>query len=114
VSPSLSVDVRSDGSQVYVGAGGRSNSAVAGRSTGGTRLWSQRADGDVQTVRYSSGDVFFGFHDGFGGTTTTKLLAATASTGVLDRDFRPVFTGYWGVCTVAVADGFLMACGEFT
>ena len=114
VSPTLSVDVRSDGSEVYAAQGGSGNSAVAWRSAGGTRLWSQRADGDVQTVRYDGGDVFFGFHDGFGGTTTTKLLAANATTGVLDRDFRPVFNGFWGIFTVAVADGYLVAGGEFT
>ena len=60
------VTVGPDGT-IYVAAGGKMNSAIAINPATGRQRWRQRADGDVQAVKYSNGYLFFGFHDGFGG-----------------------------------------------
>ena len=52
-------------------------------------LWRwQQANGDVQAVRFAANNVYFGFHDGFGGNTTLRLLAADAVSGARSR-LRP-------------------------
>ena len=81
------VTVGPDGT-VYVAAGGGMNSAIAFDPNNGRQRWRQRADGDVQAVKYSNGYLFFGFHDGFGGDNTLRILAANPATGALEPRLR--------------------------
>ena len=70
---------------VYAAVGGKMNSAFALDPTTGKQKWRQRANGDVQAVKYSNGYVFFGFHDGFTingvRSYTLRILAANPQTG---------------------------------
>ena len=58
-----------NGERVFIAGGGGFNSAAAWNIGGGERIWRQRADGDVQAVRFANNNVYFGFHDGFLGNT---------------------------------------------
>ncbi len=112
--PTLSLDVNDDGTRLYGGQGGAPNSAIAWNTTTGVRQWRQVADGDVQAVRYFHGTLYFGFHDGFQGDHTVRLLAADAGSGLLDPNFRPTFDAFWGVYTIAVSGKAVLAGGTFT
>jgi outer membrane protein assembly factor BamB len=106
------VDVGPDGT-VYVAAGGKMNSAIALDPGTGRQRWRQRADGDVQAVKYSNGYLFFGFHDGFGGNNSLRLLAAAAASGNLVPNFMPVSGSHPGVLTIDADGTFLAAGGLF-
>lgn len=112
--PTLGLDLSPDGSQLFGAGGGSTNAAVAWNPVSGTRTWRQTANGDIQSVQYFAGDVFFGFHDGYQGDTALKLLAADAQTGVIDPDFRPQFDQFWGVWSMDVSDEALVVGGDFT
>jgi hypothetical protein len=107
-----SVDVSTDGSQVFSGAD--SNAVTAWRTSTGTRQWRDFTDGNVQAVRYQSGTLYFGFHDGMDGDTSVKLLAMNAGTGTLDSSFRPTIRPFWGVFGLDSTSTALVAGGEFT
>jgi hypothetical protein len=112
--PSLALDTTPDGSVLFAGLGAGANAVGAWNPTTGARLWRQTADGDIQAVRYFSGTVYFGFHDGFQGNTRLKLLAADATTGAIDPTFRPTFDVFWGIYAIAVTDQAVVAGGNFT
>ncbi len=65
-------------------------------------------------MAYHAGNVFFGFHEGFAGDTSVRLLAADASTGRLEPDFRPTVNSFWGVWALAATARGVVAGGEFT
>jgi hypothetical protein len=69
--------------------------------------------GDVQAVRYHRGTVYFGFHEGFAGDTTVRLLAADSDTGALEN-WRPAVNSFYGVWSLDATDAALAAGGEFT
>ena len=66
---------------MFIAGGGGYNSAASWAIGGGRMLWRQRADGDVQAVRFANNNAYFGFHDGFRGNNTLRLLAADAAVG---------------------------------
>jgi outer membrane protein assembly factor BamB len=103
------VTVGPDG-MIYVAVGGGMNSAFALDPSNGRQRWRQRADGDVQAVKFSNGFVFFGFHDGFGGDNSLRILAANPATGALVPSFMPVSGSHPGVLTID-ADGDYLAVG---
>jgi hypothetical protein len=115
-NPVLSLDTNESGSRVFAGVGGDStgNQAAGFNASTGRTLWSQRADGDVQAVTFHGGNVYFGFHEGFGGSTAVRLLAADASSGALEPGFRPRINSFWGVWAVAATNRGVVAGGEFT
>ena len=101
---------------VYAAVGGKKNSAFAFDPTTGKQRWRQRANGDVQAVKYSNGYVFFGFHDGFTingvRSYTLRILAANPQTGALNPGFMPESGAYPGVLTID-ADGTYLAVGGY-
>ena len=87
------------------------NSAIALDPGAGRQRWRQRADGDVQAVKYSNGYLFFGFHDGFGGNTSLAdpgRRSRQRGPGV--RTSAPLSGSYPGVLTID-ADGTFLAVG---
>ncbi len=110
----LALDLNEDGTRLFGGFGGSSNELAAWDTATGAKKWHQVADGDVQAVAVQGDVVYFGFHDGFAGDLTLRLLAADATTGAIDSDFRPTFDSYWGVRSLSVTDGYVVAGGEFT
>ncbi|WP_134767277.1 hypothetical protein [Nocardioides sp. 1609] len=112
--PTLGLAVNASGTRLF-GAGGTGENAVSAWSTAtGTRAWRQVAMGDIQAIEEHDGTVFFGFHDGFQGDATLKLLAADEATGAVDPTFRARFNSFWGVFAIGVSDDVLVAGGEFT
>lgn len=107
-----SVDVSSDGSQVFSGAD--SNAVTAWRTATGTRQWRDFTDGNIQAVKYQDGTLYFGFHDGMNGDTSVKLLAMHADNGTLDNTFRPIIRQFWGVFAIDTTPLALVCGGEFT
>lgn len=112
--PTLDLDMDPSGRRLFAAVGGGGNQAVAWDTVTGNRLWRQWADGDVQTVAYHRDTLYFGFHESFGGDLSLRLLAADASTGALDPDFRPTFDRYWGLFDLSVTDDVVAAAGDFT
>jgi hypothetical protein len=110
----LGLDVNETGSRLFGAVAGAGNQAAAWNTTTGTRVWRQRADGDVQAVDYHRDTVYFGFHESFGGDITLRLLAAGAANGALDPEFRPTWDRYWGVFALSVTDDTVAVAGDFT
>lgn len=71
------LDTNETGTRLYAAIGGSGNQAAAFNVSNGAKLWRQRADGDVQAVTYSGGNVYFGFHEGFGGDTNVRVCRLT-------------------------------------
>ncbi|WP_148571540.1 PKD domain-containing protein [Nocardioides caldifontis] len=111
--PTLDLELAPDGSRLFA-AGGGTNAAGSWNTATGARQWRQTANGDIQAVELHDGTVYFGFHDGFQGDTTIKLLAADATTGALDPGFRPTFDQFWGVWALDASDAGLVVGGDFT
>ena len=109
----LALSVHENGSLVYGAAGGGFNSAAAWDTATGQRKWADRANGDVQAVEYSHGNVYFGFHDGYNGNTTLRLLAADAITGAVEPGFMPVSGGFPGVEAITSDGSRLVSAGKF-
>ena len=75
--PVLDLDVDPDGTRVYAalaGFPGDGNRAVAWNAQHGARLWRNEADGDVQAIEYTNGEVYFGFHEGYAGNPLRHIL----------------------------------------
>jgi hypothetical protein len=90
------------GEQVFIAGGG-----------GYKMRWRQRADGDVQAIRFANNNAYFGFHDGFGGNNTLRLLAADALSGALVDGFAPASSGSTGVMAIDVSGNYLVSAGKF-
>lgn len=105
------LDMSPTGDRLF--AGGQNNRVVSWDTTTGARQWQLVAGGDIQAVRYHQGNVFFGFHDEFAGDTTVRLLAADASTGVLEN-WRPTINSFFGVWAIAADGDSIAVGGEFT
>ena len=71
-----------------------------------------KANGDVQAVVYARGNAYFGFHDGFNGDTTLRLLAADAGNGTI-TPFAPQSSGSVGVLGLSSDGPYLAAVGKF-
>jgi hypothetical protein len=115
--PTLSLALDAGGTRLFAGVAGKSGAGdelTAWNASTGQRVWRQPADGDVQAVAYHRGTVYFGFHEGFGGNRSLRLLAADASSGAIDNRFRPAFDRFWGVYAIAVNDEVLVTGGDFS
>ncbi len=106
------LDVAPDGGSLYAAIGGTTNSVVAWSTGSGARRWSHRAEGDVHTVRASGGNVWFGFHEGFAGDFSVRLLGADATSGAL-VPFRPRIDSFMGVWAIDATATTLAIAGEF-
>jgi len=113
IAPLLDVAVTPDGSRVFGAVAGFQNRASAWSGFTGDRLWYHRAMGDTQAVGYHDGTLYFGFHEGFAGDTSVRLLAADALTGELE-DFRPTMNSFFGVWAIDASSEGLVPVGEFT
>ncbi|MGD9961458.1 hypothetical protein [Nocardioides sp.] len=112
VATTLGLDISPDGRLLYAATGGEINGASAYDTATGHRIFRKKVDGDVQAVRYHDGTLYFGFHKGYLGRTTVKLLAADAYNGSIDPDFSPRITGYWGIHAIAASDTAVVAGGN--
>ena len=117
----LDLDLSPDGATVFVGIGGKHFNVVgAWDAVAGTRHWwhgfdpTDHLDGDVQAVVYDAGKIYFGFHGGYNGNNTRRLMVADAVSGVLDTGFQPNMNGIVGVADLGADAGVLATVGDFT
>jgi hypothetical protein len=117
----LDLDVSPDGASLFVGIGGKHFNVVGAwnAATGARRWWhgfdaTDHLDGDVQGIVYDGGKLYFGFHGGYNGDNTRRLMVADAASGVLDAGFQPKMNGTFGVTDVGVDSSVLVAAGDFT
>ena len=94
------LDIDASSTQVVAGIGGQGFNAVgAWNAANGAMQWrhgtaaGDRIEGDVQSVVLEGGTAYFGFHGGYNGDNSLRMLAAAAGSGALDPDFRPVTNG---------------------
>ncbi len=112
--PTFAISTNEDGSTVFASGGSATNATGAWDATTGVRKWRVVTDGDNQAMVYYRGVVYFGFHDGYQGNTSLRLLAADAQTGAVDPSFRPTFDQFWGVWAIDVSAAGLVVGGDFT
>ena len=110
--PIYGLDVSPDGTVVY--GAQKSNQLTAWNVSTGLRRWRVLTDGNAQAVKYYDDTVYFGFHDGYQGDTTLKLLAVDPATGAVDPDFRPAINSFYGVFAIDASAGGLVIGGRFT
>ena len=109
----IDVDVSPDGLTLFGALGDKANRVVAWNTATGAQRWKQTTRGDTQAVKYFGGNVYFGFHDGFGADTTLKMLASDAVTGHVEA-FKPVFNKFFGVWDIDATAAAVVAGGDFT
>ena len=117
VGAPLELEVDPNGTRLYAalsGFPGGGNRAVAWNTNTGVRLWRNEAMGDTQSIEYDAGTLYFGFHEGYGGDTTRKMLAADAASGALDPAFQPTVNAFMGVWSIDAGNNTLAVGGEFT
>ncbi len=112
IAPMLDVDVSTDGAFVFAAVAGFQNRASAWNTFDGERRWYHVVMGDTQAVSYHDGILYFGFHEGYQGDETLRLLAAEAITGEL-QDFYPSIDSFIGVWAIDAASTGLAIGGEF-
>ena len=76
----IDLAVTPSGDRVMAGLGGLANRITVWNAATGAQSWRKIMDGDVQAVRYFSGNVYFGFHDAYQGDTNAKLMSADVYT----------------------------------
>ena len=113
---SIVIDLESsgDGAHVFGAIAGSGNQAAAHSTADGLRVWRARADGDVQAVHESGGNVYYGFHESYEGDTMLKMMAADGTTGVVEDQYRVPLDDYWGVWDIDSTSDRLVVGGEFT
>ncbi len=110
--PIYGLDVNPEGTMLF--GAQQSNQLTAWTVATGSRKWRVEVDGNAQAVKYFAGTVYFGFHDGYQGDTTLKLLAVDPTTGAVDPGFKPAINSFNGVWAIdASADGLVVG-GAFT
>jgi hypothetical protein len=107
------VTVKDDGTAVYAAVGGKYNSAVQLDPNTGKEEWRVHVDGDTQAIVSSNGFVYMGFHDGYQGINTLRLLAVDPTNGQVDPAFMPQSGSYPGVLSLDADGKHLVASGLF-
>jgi hypothetical protein len=116
----LSLAVDSDNVSAFAGLGpteprgsNGGNKAVS-YAPDGTERWRVTFDGDGQAVLPIGGVLYVGFHDGYRGDRTLKLLGLNPSTGTL-TSFKPtIIGGVLGVRALAAGSNRLVVVGDFS
>lgn len=108
------LDLSADGKTLYGGIGGDINSAVAWSADTGARVWRHKVVGDVHDVTLHDGTLWIGFAEGALDTTTARVQALDAATGVADPSFAPAVNSLWGVRTIAATDDGVVVGGNFS
>ena len=116
----LSLAVDTDNVSAFAGVGpteprgsNGGNKAIS-YAPDGTERWKVTFDGDGQAVLPIGGVLYVGFHDGYRGDHTLKLLGLNTSNGAL-TSFKPtIIGGLLGVRAMAAGSNRLVAVGDFS
>jgi hypothetical protein len=109
--PVYGLDLSPDGTQLF--GAQKSNQGSAWQTSTGVRSWRVGTDGNVQSVKYFNGSVYFGFHDGYQGDTTIKALAVNPANGAVDPTFKPSIDSFYGVHAIDATSDALVLGGAF-
>ncbi len=109
----IDLDLSPDGSQLFAGLGGFENQALSWSTTTGRRQWGRQVDGDTQAVKYSQGNVFFGFHEGDIGDPTVRMLAADSVTGIVEAPYHLPIDSFFGIWDIDASPDAVVLGGEF-
>ena len=110
--PIYGLDVSPDGAVLY--GAQQSSQLTAWTAATGVPRWRVAVDGSAQAVKYFDGTVYFGFHDGYRGDTSIKLLAVNPDNGAVDAAFMPAINSFYGVRAIDASSGGLVVGGNFT
>jgi len=81
----------------------------------GEKIWDLEAEGDIQAVVTEGETVYLGTHDGFLEKNDERLLfALNVADGSVDNEFAPLQNSYMGTLELELAQGALIAVGDFT
>gem|GEM_PF-1921613 len=110
-------DITSDGTNVYAAAGGSGGACTALNAVTGAVTWSDRANGNMQSVRLSGGLLYCGGHfsgtASFMGQNRKKLASVTAANGALSA-FAPIINSPLGVWALASDATHVYVGGDFS
>ena len=110
-------DLTSDGSRVYVAAGGAGGACAALSTTSGATMWSDHSNGNLQSVRLSGGRLYCGGHfngdASFMGLTRYKLAAVDPVTGA-PTDYAPNINSSQGVWALGSDAAHVYIGGDFS
>ncbi len=107
------VAISPDGSSIYTGDD-RNRVTRWDRLTG-EMIWSRETEGDIQALVVEGDTVYAGNHHGLLAEYDERLLfALNAADGSPDNSFMPLLNSYHGTYSIHLAQGALIAGGEFT
>ncbi|WP_156399746.1 fibronectin type III domain-containing protein [Phycicoccus sp. Soil748] len=110
-------DLVSDGTRLYSAVGGSGGACTAMSATTGALAWSDRSNGNLQSVRLSGGLLYCGGHfsgtGSFAGQARQKLAAVTPATGALTA-FAPNINSSQGVWAMASDATRVYIGGDFS
>lgn len=108
--PVSTLDVDPSGDHLMGGLGGLGNRLTVWDTATELESWRVQVGGNVQTVKYHDGNVYFGFHDEYQGNPFNKVLAADVNTGTVEA-WRPAIPSFWGVWAIDISPTHGMAIG---
>lgn len=112
-------DITSDATRVFVAAGGSGGACAGLTASTGALLWSNHANGNMQSIRLVSDSLYCGGHFGgsasFAGVAREKLAAVDPATGSV-RAFDPRINSSLGTWSLGAQPGDpnLYLGGDFT
>jgi fibronectin type 3 domain-containing protein len=110
-------DLTSDATRLYAAVAGSGGACTAQNIKTGATLWSDRSNGNLQSVRLSGGLLYCGGHfNGLGsfmGQTRYKIAAVDPATGAL-RPFAPNVNSSQGVWAMASDATRIYLGGDFS
>ena len=110
-------DLTSDAARLYIAAGGAGGACTAQNAMTGATLWSNRANGNMQSVRLSDGLLYCAGHYGgtgsFSGQTRHKLASVDPATGAL-TSFAPNVNSSQGPWAMAADANRVYLGGDFS
>ena len=125
VSNGIVFDLETSSGRVYAARGGGGGRVTSYRDDTGATLWYQSANGDIQDVEYHNGWIYVGGHFALQGTCRTCGPVAFAghdlnihigrvsTTGQLDTNWHPVFSGFPGVWEILPTGNRVHLGGSF-
>ena len=110
-------DLTSDATRLYIAAGGQGGACTAQNAQTGATLWSDRSNGNMQSVRLFGGLLYcaghFGGSGSFVGQTRNKVAAVDPETGAL-TSFAPNVNSSQGPWAMAADATRVYLGGDFS
>ena len=107
------VAISPDGASIYTGDD-RNRVTRWDRLTG-EMIWSRETEGDIQALVVDDDNVYAGNHHGLLAEYDERLLfALNTADGTPNNSFMPLLNSYHGTYAIELAQGALIAGGEFT